>query len=201
MIRQRVRLRTPGAAVLGRLLGVLLGLALLWYGLMIVLLAVKVAPHSVNAISGYRSLLRDAQGLGAGDFDARVRVLAGLGGLLGFVAFGLLALIQLPRPYLTREPLVLADGERGRLDVAPRAVERIVETAAARHPAVARARGRLEQDRVALRISVGRARQTAEALTEARDRGRDALQRHGLGTMVVDVTAADHDPATTRELR
>ncbi len=201
MIRQRVRLRTPGAAVLGRLLGVLLGLGLAWFGLMIVLLAVKVAPHAVNAISGYRSLYRHATSLGGGDFGAQVRVLAGVGGLLAFIAFGLVALVQLPRPYLAREPLVLAEGPRGRLDVAPRAVERIVETAAAGHPAVATARGRLDQDRVALRISVARARQTPEALTEARDRGRDALLRHGLETMAVDVTAADHDPATTRELR
>ena len=82
MIRQRVHLRTPALAYLVRLLTVVLGLALVWYGLMLVLLAAKVSPHTVNAISGYRSLYDDAAALTQNDFTTTVRWIAGVAGFL-----------------------------------------------------------------------------------------------------------------------
>ena len=46
MIRQRINLRTPVLAYVVRVLTVVLGLGLFWYGLMVVLLAVKVSPDT-----------------------------------------------------------------------------------------------------------------------------------------------------------
>ncbi len=34
----------------------LLALALVWYGVMVILLAAKVSPHTVNSISAYRTI-------------------------------------------------------------------------------------------------------------------------------------------------
>ena len=68
MNRQRVNLRTPifGHLVAG--LTIVLALLLLWYGLMVVLLAVKVSPHTVNSLSAYRTLYNDAADLTRRDF-------------------------------------------------------------------------------------------------------------------------------------
>ena len=63
MTRQRINLRTP---VLGHLVAATddrARTALVWYGLMVVLLAVKVSPHTVNSLSAYRTLYDDAIGL------------------------------------------------------------------------------------------------------------------------------------------
>ena len=49
MIRQRVNLRRPGLGHLVALLTIVLALGLVWYGLMVVLLAVKVSTHTVNS--------------------------------------------------------------------------------------------------------------------------------------------------------
>ncbi len=51
-----------------RALTLLFGVVLVWYGLMVVLLAVKTSPHTVNSISAYRTLYHDAAGLTARDF-------------------------------------------------------------------------------------------------------------------------------------
>ena len=88
-------------------------LALVWYGLMVVLLAVKVSPHTVNALSGYRTLYHDAAGLTENDFSTGVRFIAGIGGLVAFVVFLYLALQELPRPYLARGEVQLQDHEHG----------------------------------------------------------------------------------------
>ena len=55
MLRQRVRVRTSSVALIGRAILILFSLALIWYGLMLILLALKVSPHTVNQISGYRT--------------------------------------------------------------------------------------------------------------------------------------------------
>ena len=65
MLRQRVRVRTSSVALIGRAILILFSLALIWYGLMLILLALKVSPHTVNQISGYRTAynyLSDAHG-------------------------------------------------------------------------------------------------------------------------------------------
>jgi hypothetical protein len=63
MTRQRVNLRTPVLGHLVAALTIVLGLLLVWYGLMVVLLAVKVSPHTVNSLSAYRTLYHDAADL------------------------------------------------------------------------------------------------------------------------------------------
>src|SRR5581483_5874285 len=107
MTRRRINLRTPLLAYLVRVLTVVLGLTLFWYGLMLVLLAVKVSPHTVNSISAYRTLYDDAISLRASDFTTAVRLIAGFGGLLVFLICLYLATQELPRPYLTRTDVKL----------------------------------------------------------------------------------------------
>ena len=127
MIRQRVNLRTPALAYLVRLLTLAFALALVWYGLMLVLLAAKVAPHTVNAISGYRSLYHAAASVTQDDFTTPVRWIAGAAGFLALLLFGYLAFQELPRPYLARGEVPLSEEERGTTVVKPRAIERVAE--------------------------------------------------------------------------
>ena len=136
-LRTRVRLRTPALAYLVRLITIVLGLALVWYGAMVILLAVKVAPHTVNSISAYRTLYHDVAGLKSSDFTTAVRLIAGFGGFLAFLLLFFLALQELPRPYLARGPLKLADKPEGETTTGPRAIERLAAIAAQRPPAVA----------------------------------------------------------------
>ena len=109
MIRQRINLRTPLLAYVVRALTLLLGAVLVWYGLMVVLLAVKVSPHTVNSISAYRTLYDDVAGLNATDFTTAVRLIAGIAGFLVFLACVYLALQELPRPYLARGAFTVED--------------------------------------------------------------------------------------------
>ena len=48
MPRQRIRERRSILGIVGRLVPLVLALALIWYGTMLVLLAVKVAPSTVR---------------------------------------------------------------------------------------------------------------------------------------------------------
>ena len=130
MLRQRVRVRTSSVALIGRAIMILFSLALIWYGLMLILLALKVSPHTVNQISGYRTAYNYLSARTAGDItlhrplDRRSRRLCGDAG------FRLPRLQEPPRPYLARTDLRLVDDEHGVVNVAPRAVERAVEVAA-----------------------------------------------------------------------
>lgn len=55
LMRQRVKLKdAPVAEVVARALAGLFALALIWYGAMLILLALKFSPSTVNALSGYR---------------------------------------------------------------------------------------------------------------------------------------------------
>jgi hypothetical protein len=96
MTRQRIHLRTPALAYLVRLFTVAFGAALVWYGAMVILLAVKVSPHTVNNLSAYRTLYHDIVSLHPGDFTTPVRLIAGFGGFLAFVVLVYLALQELP---------------------------------------------------------------------------------------------------------
>ena len=114
MIRQRINLRTPLLAYIVRALTLVLALGLVWYGLMVVLLAVKVSPHTVNAISAYRTLYDDVAGIKASDFTTPVRFLVGIAGLIATVVFIYLALQEIPRPYLARGDVDLQHHGAGR---------------------------------------------------------------------------------------
>ncbi|HEY2317864.1 MAG TPA: hypothetical protein VGH67_06160 [Solirubrobacteraceae bacterium] len=200
MIRQRVNLRTPALAYLVRILTVVLGLALVWYGLMLALLAAKVAPHTVNAISGYRSVYHDAATLSAHDFTTLVRWIAGVAGFLAFLLFAYLAVQELPRPYLARGEVPLTEEETGTTVVRPRAIERVAELAARGHSEVASAAGRLGDGELNVAVGLRRAGTAPTALRDIRTRVRAELDRHELPALPVNVTLTDYDSNRRREL-
>jgi hypothetical protein len=200
VIRQRVHLRTPALAYVVRLLTVLLALALFWYGLMVVLLAVKVPAHTVNELSAYRTLYHDAADLKSADFTTAARLIAGFAGLLVFVVGIYLALQELPRPYLARGEFTIDEHDRGDTSVQPRAVERVAEIAAKANGGVTAARGRLGDELVEVGIHVRSARAGAETLRDVQQRVSSALQEHGLPALPVNVTLTGYDRKTTREL-
>lgn len=200
MIRQRLALRTRALAYVVRALTVLLGLILVWYGAMLVLLAAKVAPHTVNSLSGYRSLYRHATALTAADFTTEVRLIAGFAGLLGFLALVYLALQELPRPYLARGEVVLSEHPSGRVAVEPRAVERVAEIAADAHKDVSSASGRLGDEALNVNVSVRNAARAVETLREVRKRVVGDLARHELPALAVNLTLTGYDPKNRREL-
>lgn len=114
MGRQRLRSRSfPLAQSLLRLIIVLAVLALVWYGAMTVLLALKISPHAVNGISAYRTIYHHLATITAHDITDRVRIIVAIAGLVCFVAFAALAWRALPRPYLTRGELAFPTRLRG----------------------------------------------------------------------------------------
>jgi len=187
-------------AHVGRAVLILVALALVWYGLMLVLLAVGISPDFVNAISGYRSAYDALAGLTASDITDRARLVAALVGLGAFLFFGYLALKEIPRPYLARSDLRLNEDEHGTVDLEPRAIERVVEVAAAAHPAVSSVTGRYGTDDLAVEVRLRRARGLAEALSDVHDRVLHALQMHGVPPTPVDVVLTGFDRQQRREL-
>jgi hypothetical protein len=67
IVRQSLRERRSPLVLLGLLLLVPVALALIWYGAMLVALAFKAPPETVNAISGYRDAYDFLASLEAGD--------------------------------------------------------------------------------------------------------------------------------------
>jgi hypothetical protein len=200
VIRQRITLRTPLLAHLVRALTVVLGVALLWYGLMTVLLAVKVSPDTVNSLSAYRSLYADAVGLTGGDFTTGVRLLGGFAGVIAFLLFIYLALQELPRPHLARGDVDLDQHERGSTIVRPRAIERVAESAARGNSAVTAAAGRLGDRELTVNIGLRRASVVAETMRDVQSRVGYALDRHELPDLPINVILTDYERRTRREL-
>ena len=200
MFRQRIRARVSGAVFTGNILVTAIGLALVWYGLMVLLLSFKTSPSFVNDISGYRTVNDYFAGLEQSDITSRVRLIAGLAGLAAFVLFGILAWKHLPRPYLARGELLLGEDERGTLIVEPRAIERAVEMAAREHPAVSESAGRYEIDGIAVNVHVRRGTDLAETLRDVDRRVREALGRHDFPSLPVSVTLTGFDRRHRREL-
>lgn len=200
MIRQRVNFRTPLLAYIVRGLTLVLALGLVWYGLMVVLLAVKVAPHTVNSISAYRTLYADAAGLTQNDFTTLVRLIAGVAGVIAFLLFIYLAWQELPRPYLARGEVNLGANERGATVVRPRAVERMAEIAARGNGNVSTAASRLGDQLLTVEVAMLRASIAAETLNDVRTRVLADLDRHQLPDLPVNVTLTGYDRKTRREL-
>jgi hypothetical protein len=200
MTRQRVNLRTPGLGHLVTLLTAVLAIALVWYGLMVVLLAVKVSPHTVNSLSAYRSLYDDAAGLRRSDFTTLRRLVAGSAGLIAFLIFIYLAFKAWPRPYLARGEIIVAQNRHGTTAVEPRAIERVAELAACANPAVTAARGRLGDDELTVGVDSRRAIAIAQTLRDVHGRVEAELERHDLPSLPVNVTLTGYDRQTRREL-
>ena len=149
MIRQRINLRTPALGYLVALLTIVLGALLLWYGLMVVLLAVKVSPHTVNSLSAYRTLYDDAVGLKASDFTTLRRLIAGFCRADRVPGLSLSRRSRAwPRPFLARGDVTLEDNEHGTTLIEPRAIERVAELAARGNPDVTAASGRLGDEQL-----------------------------------------------------
>ncbi|MBV8945350.1 MAG: hypothetical protein JO286_20490 [Solirubrobacterales bacterium] len=202
MRRQRVRERSSILLLAGRLVALLLGAALVWYGLMTLLLAVKVSPATVNSLSGYRTAFNWITGLTPADVDgSSTRAIIAGAGVVAFLLFGYLAFKQLPRPYLARRDLPLFSDDRGEFKIEPRAVERLAEIAATRHPEVGDARSRYSVDDLSVDLTVRRARNVATTLRETQERVAEALADHELPTMPVNVTLTGYDRRDRREIR
>jgi uncharacterized alkaline shock family protein YloU len=200
MRRTRLHLRTPLAALLPRALTLVLSLIILWYGAMLVLLAVKVAPHTVNSLSGYRGIFDFLARLRSSDFSTHRRLAGGIGGALAFLVLIYLALHQLPRPYLTRPQTPTLDCDGGTLTIAPRVIERVAEIAASASHDVSRASGRLVTGAVSLNIGVTHAQRVAETLHDVHQRVSRDIARHELPALAVDVTVTSYEPSTGRKL-
>lgn len=199
-VRQRLRGRGSPLVFLGLLLLVPVALALIWYGAMLVALAFKTSPETVNAISGYRDAYDFLAELEAGDVTGRVRLTASLGGLAAFVVFGLLAWKQVPRPYLARGELTLAEHDRGTSTVEPRAIERAAEVTACAHPSVGDATGRYGEDGIDVNLDLKRAGDVLSTLREVQHRVGEALRRHDLPDVPVSVTLTGLERQRRREL-
>ena len=202
MPRQRVRERPSFLVLVGRLLAFLVGLALVWYGLMVLLLAVKVSAATTNSLSGYRTAYNWISRLTPAGVDgSATRAIIAGAGLVSFLLFGYPAIKQLPRPYLARRELPLDGDSRGELRVAPRVMENLAEVAATSEAAITDARGRYSVDDLAVDVTVKRARNVAATLKAAQDRVVGALAEHGLPSMPVNVTLSSYDRRQRRELR
>ncbi len=201
MLRQRVRAESStlaGLAVRG--LAALIGVALAYYGAMLLLLAVKVEPETINDLSGYRSVYDYLAGLEANDFGSSERLLIGLIALAVGLVAAFLAWRGLPRPHLARGPVTLQESEVGITEVQPRAMERAVECAAIGHAEVDRARARYEDGRLVLSVSARNAARLVETLREIEGLAHASLDRHQLSVDRVDLILASYNSPNRREL-
>jgi hypothetical protein len=200
MTRQRINLHTPALGHVVALLTIILGALLLWYGLMVVLLAVKVSPHTVNSLSAYRTLYNDAADLQRSDFTTLRRLIVGFGGLIAFLVFLYLAFKAWPRPYRARREINLKDDVHGATTIEPRAIERVAELAARGNPDVTSASGRLGDEELSVTVAARHASTVAATLKDVHQRVRSELERHDLPTLPVNVTLTGYDRQTRREL-
>lgn len=201
MPRQRIKTRTSPVALIGRLVLILFSLALIWYGLMVVLLFAGVPTDTVDLISGYRTAYDFLSGLTPGSLDNTVVIILVASGLAAFLIFGFLAYKEVPRPYATRHRLDLVNDERGDVEVAPRAIERVAETAAFQNPAVSAAAGRYGESDLKVDVHVSEARDVLETLRDVQQKVTEALGAHELPPVPVGVTLTGFDqPQQHREI-
>lgn len=201
MPRQRLRQRSSGfARFFGRLLVVLFAAALIVYGAALVSLAFKVAPDDVDAFTGYRTAYDWLAGLSEGDLTTVVRAIVAGAGLVVCLLFAWLAIRSVPRPYRVRHDVELSRDALGRVTVAARAIERVAESAAREHPAVAGAGGRFETDSLALGVGLRQAGELPETLRDVQRRVSEALERHGLPVVPVHLTLTGVERRTRRDL-
>jgi hypothetical protein len=200
VIRQRVSLRRAQWALITRLLTIVFAAVLVYGGVMVVLLALKLTPGDIDRISGYRTGYHWLTGLTAADFTTPVSLIAGFGGLLVFGLFAFLTLQSLPRPYLTRGELGLPQTtERGGTVVRPRAVERVAEVAAQGNDHVMGVTGRLGDGELNVDVGLDEAPSLIETLEDVRRRVREQLGAHQLPLMPVNVTLTGYERPTRRD--
>ncbi|MGI8411475.1 MAG: hypothetical protein ACR2LV_02200 [Solirubrobacteraceae bacterium] len=203
MLRGRVRARRFLLADgLLRTITALLALALIWYGAMTVLLALKASPHGVNGVSAYHTIYTALAEIRATDITAKVRTIVAISGVACFLILAPLAWRALPRPYRTRGGVVdlSVDGDRGTTMIAPRVIERAVEVAALAHPAVVEAAGRCREHDVSLAVTVREAGELPDMLTAIQARVVGSLATLQLPRRPINVTLAGFDRSNQRKL-
>ena len=200
MIRQRLHLRTPALALLTRVLTLLLAAILIWYGTMLILLAAKVSPHTVNSLSAYRTMYDWLAKLKMSDFSTLRRLVAGFGGLLGFLALAYLAMQELPRPHRVRHDISLGREAHGSLTIEPRAIERLAEIAACENIDVRNSLALLQHDELTVSVGVRSAPRVVDTLADVRKRVIAELTRHELPMLPVNVIVTRFEPTTGRNL-
>jgi hypothetical protein len=202
MPRQRVRSRTSPVSYIGRLLLILACLALIWYGLIVLLLALGfLRADDADRISYLYSGFDFLAGLQASAFGSgTVRAIMLGGGLVAFLVFGYLALKEIPHPYLARHTLELGEDDRGVVAVEPRAIERAAEGAAYGNPAVSAAAGRYSDDDLEVDVSITRPSEVPETLRDVQQRVTDVLGRHDLPPHTVSVILTGYEPERPREI-
>lgn len=183
--RQHLRVRSSLTTVAARAVVVLLALALFWYGLMVLLLALGVSPHTVNDMSAYRTAYNFLAGLTAGDITGTVRIVIAVVGVVAFLVLGSLAVP--PRVYRTRRDLDLGDEGPGESVVEPRAIERMAEIAAREDARITHARARYSAEELSVDVSIDDPAQVADTLDGARRRVAQALGEHELPHQPVHV--------------
>lgn len=189
MLRQRVRSRSfPFARIVTDAVLVIFALVLAWGGAMLVLLAFKVSPSTIDGLSGYRRGYDQLASLGPADVTASVRAVLAAAGLVAALIFGYLAWRAVPRPYLARGDLRLSGDDLGIVEVSAHAIERAAEIAAADHPDVSSAHARYGGDGLTLDVSASRADELAGTLTDVHRRARESLARHELPALPVNIT-------------
>lgn len=195
MGRQRVNTHTSPLAWIGRLILVVVCLAAIWYGLIVLLLALGVIDgDSADLVSGLYTGYDAVTGVTTSDITSNVRLIAGIAGLLAFLIFAYLAIKEIPRPSLARHRLELGEDDRGTVAVQPRAIERAAEGAAIENPSVASASSRYSDDDLHVDVSVRRARDVPDTLRDVQRRVTEALGRHDLPAHPVSVTLTGYDP-------
>jgi hypothetical protein len=202
MLRQRIRTRTSPVVFVGRLLCFLFAVALVWYGLMTLLLAFKVSPHTINSISAYRTIFNWLARLTPGDVsgDPTRAILAGAG-VFAFLLFGYLAFKDVPRAHLTRHHVQLTEDSRGEVTVTARAIERLVEIAASQDHAITTATGRYNDNEVTVTVTARTPLGLAAVLRDTQRRAADAIERHELPALPINVTLSGYDRRHRRELQ
>jgi PleD family two-component response regulator len=96
--------------------------------------------------------------------------------------------------------LRIVDDERGVVDVAPLAIERVVQGAALQNDAVQNAAARYATDELTVNISVTRARALPDILRAVRAQAHEQLAVHGLPELPVNVTVTGFLRTRRREL-
>lgn len=200
MLRQRVRSRSfPLARIGANAVVVIFALALAWGGAMLMLLAIKVSPSTINALSGYRTAYDYLAGLEPLDIRDSTCLVAAPAGLIACAMFGYLAWRALPHPYLARTDLRLVAATGGSVHVNSRAIERAAEIAVLDHPAVAAAHAHYATDDLTININVSRADALAATLTDVHQRARDSLARHELPALPVNISLVGLERTDRRE--
>ena len=202
-MRQRVHVGATWRTTLGKLLTAVVALAVAWFGLSLLLVALGVAPDDVDRALGYRTAYDAVAGLDGTGLDTTYRIALGAGGIVLCLVLLALAWAQVPRPELTRHDVDLpaADptaGPGGETTVQARAVERAAEVATLSVAGIDAARARLDGTEVVVALRSTKPTDLPDQLRAAQAAARDALTDHGLQGFDARVVLAGFDKEDIR---